>query len=573
MRRDGFTLLEVLAAVAILGIAYIALGSSGIQGLQYEGEARRRLEASLLADSVLAEIEAGIEAGGAPALGEDEREADGFKIAVAIAPFSIVVPDEQGKNGKRLGNARSRLGGSGAQAQQAAIPGPSLLGDGSGPGAASPLRRIDVSVVWNEGFGERSVSRTTFALDAEAARPTLDAIAQSQAAAQGQRQQPAAPNPLGGGKQGHDRKRAMSAASPRRAAIAHSARRTLEAQSPVSRVASQRRAARPHKAGFTLLEMLAVIFLMSIVLFVAIDFYLDLSVASNTAAEQTRNARRAVGLLDRVARDLEGALLLKKPDAVDPIAWPWLFLAESESAESGAERVKFVRRGHHPNAESAAESDLELVSWIIAPGADGEGDLELRRASWPQLPESLDRSFPTAETSDLVAAGLASFGIQFQDDDGAWTGRWDSTTLAGASELPRVAEIEVSFRTGPGADDVEGPYLRRVLLPLRPIDLEEQLAQAEGTPASTNPRDLDGDGKDDETGEPVASDASNLSGGGADDEQAGEMTVAECLAVAPEVVPMLESMGGPGFVASVKSLRLSAVPPQFSAMIPAACRQ
>ena len=45
IRPDGFTLLEVLASVAILGIAYITLGSSGIQGLQHEGEARRRLEA------------------------------------------------------------------------------------------------------------------------------------------------------------------------------------------------------------------------------------------------------------------------------------------------------------------------------------------------------------------------------------------------------------------------------------------------------------------------------------------------------------------------------------------------
>jgi hypothetical protein len=194
----------VLAAVAILGIAYIALGSSGIQGLQHEGEARRRFQASLLADRVLSEIEAGLEAGVAPELGTDEREEGDFKIAVEIAPFSIVVPEETGEGGKRLGNARSRLGGSGAQAPQPVAPGPSLLGGERGPGAVSPLRRVDVRILWNEGFGERTVSRTTFALDPVAARATLDAIAQSQAAARGKQQQkkPAAPNPLGGGEQG-----------------------------------------------------------------------------------------------------------------------------------------------------------------------------------------------------------------------------------------------------------------------------------------------------------------------------------------------------------------------------------
>ena len=205
MRREGFTLLEVLAAVAILGIAYIALGSSGIQGLQYEGEARRRLEASLLADRVLAEIETELELEWhmTPPLGDDEREEGDFKIAVRVEPFSIVVPEEQRNGGKRLGDARSRLGGSGGQAQKPVIPGPSLLGDGSGPRAVSPLRRIDVSIVWNEGFGERSVSRTTFALDPDSARGTLDAIAQSLTAAKGQQpQRPSAPNPLGGGNPG-----------------------------------------------------------------------------------------------------------------------------------------------------------------------------------------------------------------------------------------------------------------------------------------------------------------------------------------------------------------------------------
>ncbi len=201
--KAGFTLLEVLAAVAILGIAYITLGSSGIQGLQHEGEARRRFQASLLADSVLSEIEAGLEAGAAPELGTDERAEGEFKIEVEVAPFSIVVPEEDGAGGKRLGNARSRLGGSEAQAPQPVIPGPSLLGGERGPGAVSPLRKVEVRITWNEGFGERSVSRTTFALDAEAARATLDAIAQVQTTGRGQQQQqPVAPNPLGGGRQG-----------------------------------------------------------------------------------------------------------------------------------------------------------------------------------------------------------------------------------------------------------------------------------------------------------------------------------------------------------------------------------
>jgi type II secretory pathway component PulJ len=315
--------------------------------------------------------------------------------------------------------------------------------------------------------------------------------------------------------------------------------------------------------------MLAVIFLMSIVLFVAIDFYLDLSHASNAASTGTRSARRAVVLLDRVARDLEGAVMLQKPKDLDPIAFPWLFLAESERSDSGADRVKFVRRGHHPAASNTAESDLEMVSWIVAPDASGDGELELRRWSAGQLPESLDRNFPDAEHSDLVAGGIASFGIKFLGEAGDWTGRWDSTTLAVSSELPLAAEIEVAFRTGPGENDVDGPYTRRVLLPLRPIDLEDQLAQDAGQESGrVNPRDQDGDGLDDKTGAPVEPEASDE----AAESEAGGMTVADCLQIRPDLIPMLEAAVGKGPAAAIQGMRLSELPAPYSGVVPPDCR-
>jgi len=258
-------------------------------------------------------------------------------------------------------------------------------------------------------------------------------------------------------------------------------------------------------------------------------------------------------LLDRVARDLEGAVLLKKPKERDPEAFPWLFIADSESSDAGADRVKFVRRGHHPNAASAAESDLEVVAWIAVPDESGEGEVEVRRSSWSQLPEFRDRNFPTVETSDLVADGLASFGIKFIGETGEWTGRWDSTTLVGSSQLPTAAEIEVSFRTGPDAEAID-TYRRRVLLPLRPIDLEEQLAAAAGGPAGANPRDQDGDGKDDETGEPVEPDGENANPDQADSEEGGgPKTVQSCLAAHPELQAQLDA--NPQVASIIESLK------------------
>jgi prepilin-type N-terminal cleavage/methylation domain-containing protein len=287
--------------------------------------------------------------------------------------------------------------------------------------------------------------------------------------------------------------------------------------------------------GFTLLEMLAVIFLVSVLLFVAIDFYLDLSRASNAAVDETRSARRAVVLLDRIAHDLEGAVLLVRPPDVDPLGFPWLFLAESRNPDAGADRVKFVRRGRDPRGSTGAVSDLEMVAWVAETADDGE--IELRRWSEPQLPESLDRSFPDSGQSDLVTAGLASFGIRFQDPQGGWTGRWDSSTLTGSNELPLAAEIEVSFVAGIDGEDVDGPYTRQVLLPLRPLDLAAQLAEAAGQTPPADVVDEDGDGDIDEDDVAIAEERKE-SGGEPDDDEAC-VTVAECIAQNPQIQSLL----------------------------------
>jgi prepilin-type N-terminal cleavage/methylation domain-containing protein len=181
-RSEGFTLLEVMAAVAVLALVYTVLARTGILGLQHEGEAERRLQASLLADLKLEEIETALEAGTPPQVGEEESQVDDFVVVVSVSPFDLVLPEvEEPRKESRAGEPR-RPGRSLRDVQQL---GPSLLvGERGQP---SPLRRIDVRVGWLEGFGERSVVRTTFGLDpvaAQEALAALDASAEAQSGSQ-----------------------------------------------------------------------------------------------------------------------------------------------------------------------------------------------------------------------------------------------------------------------------------------------------------------------------------------------------------------------------------------------------
>jgi len=147
--RAAFTLLEVLAAVAILGVLYVVLADVAIQGLRAEGRSRRRMEASLVADRALSDIETEIEAGGILELGRlPETDEDMFRIAVEVRPYSIPL-----------------LGGT-AEAESDA---------GSPPegGVLASLREIELTVTWLDGVDEQQVVRTTYAFDAATASDQL----------------------------------------------------------------------------------------------------------------------------------------------------------------------------------------------------------------------------------------------------------------------------------------------------------------------------------------------------------------------------------------------------------------
>lgn len=260
-------------------------------------------------------------------------------------------------------------------------------------------------------------------------------------------------------------------------------------------------------AGFTLIEVLAVVLLTGLVLGIALDFYVDLSRASNRAADHTRGVRRATAILDRMARDFESAVLVRKPDDVDPLAHPWVFVAESEHSSTGADHIKFVTRNLRSRSTASHESDLAVVSYTVRRIDDDQ--LELLRWSSPQLPEGLDRDFPydSEDGSALLADGIAAFGVTLIDEAGGRSDRWDSSQLVESSELPIAVEIEVAMATDDGSEPV--PYRRRVLLPVRPLDLVALLdpeAAAGGGGGAGDDGDDDeaaGDDGDDPDGDPA----------------------------------------------------------------------
>jgi len=233
------------------------------------------------------------------------------------------------------------------------------------------------------------------------------------------------------------------------------------------------------RAGFTLIEVLAVVLMTGVLMGVALNFYLDLSRASNRAADNTRGTRRTAAVLDRIVTDLENVAFLHKPDALDPLVHPWIFFADGGSPQLGAERIKFVTRGHDARRSAVPESDLAVVTYTLRRSQDGEG-LELWRSETPGLPDGLDRSFPLrgSPNDSLLAEGVAVFGVAFRDQALQLKTTWDSSSLVEETELPAAVEIRLAM-----AEPSQNPenlviQHRWVRLPIRPIDLEAMFKAA-----------------------------------------------------------------------------------------------
>jgi type II secretory pathway component PulJ len=215
----------------------------------------------------------------------------------------------------------------------------------------------------------------------------------------------------------------------------------------------------PHRGGFTLFEVVGVILVTSFVVGAATNYYIDLSRASNRAASNTRDIRRATAILDRVARDFESTLLVVKPPETDPLAHPWLFVAEAQDGESGADHIKFITRNFQPRRSEEHESDLTVVAYTVRAGEEDD-TLEVFRWTDPRLPDGLDRTFPSEddEAAVLLAEGLADFGVRFTGEDGEEKDTWDSTMLVESSSLPASVEITVGMAdpnaSGEDPDDV-----------------------------------------------------------------------------------------------------------------------
>ena len=217
---SGFTLLEVMVAVAILGITLVSIFSSEAGAIRMAGRARLLTTASLLARCKMGEIEEELMRTGLPAVssrGSDEccegGEVEGFECEWEIS--RVVIPDQmplgEGEE-EGGGDVLGGLLGGGAAASGGAPPAPpnpaellsgSLMAGGGNmisqlamqfvlpmlkPIIEEQIRRATVTVRWHEGEGTQEFDVVQYVVAEQLNEAQVQALT-------GQQQQPPPPPP------------------------------------------------------------------------------------------------------------------------------------------------------------------------------------------------------------------------------------------------------------------------------------------------------------------------------------------------------------------------------------------
>jgi prepilin-type N-terminal cleavage/methylation domain-containing protein len=210
----GLTLLEVLAALAIFAVVMTVLIGTSTSAVHRAAVSARRLEANLLADAVVADLEIQMRQGVAPVVDRTEWKTEDEQYLIRLLNRTLQ---------EALAAPTTTLAeeADGAASPPPAGPGATQIGGGAGigtllagelPEVAKHLRQYDVEVSWMDVDGPESLTRTTFAFDWQAAKLEYAALFEAAGGAAGEDAEgdaeeagdddgrtPQPPNPPGGG--------------------------------------------------------------------------------------------------------------------------------------------------------------------------------------------------------------------------------------------------------------------------------------------------------------------------------------------------------------------------------------
>jgi hypothetical protein len=225
--------------------------------------------------------------------------------------------------------------------------------------------------------------------------------------------------------------------------------------------------------------MLITIAITAILVTTAVRAYRAITGAQERAAGGLDRSRAADVVLDRLERELAGALLIVQPPGEDPLAQRYLFVAlDRPTSDGDGDALRFVTLTPARVPGAPALGGPRMVTYAAVPNED-VGFALVRREE--PIPDALAREL-SVEGGQVVLEDLAGFTLHYTTELGDAVEVWDSTQVEQLDLLPAEVAIEVALLS----PDENGELValearsRAVPLKLRPLDFVALRAAAEG---------------------------------------------------------------------------------------------
>lgn len=239
--------------------------------------------------------------------------------------------------------------------------------------------------------------------------------------------------------------------------IAVSVRSSVRLQPVAEMCGGQLRPARSSQRGFSLLEAVVALAILSFITLAAWYAFDGIARMKETVENTSESFALARTSLGRMSRELQMAYLTQNPNKNPEPRFLTVFRAKDEKP---VDSLHFATFSHQRLYRESLESDTTEISYFAEPDDDAPGLYKLlhrEAARIDGLPEE-------GGVVEVMARRVQSFQLRFYDAaKQEWAEEWDTEKIEHLQQLPRAVEISMVLIDLEGA---EHPYSTVVLIPL-----------------------------------------------------------------------------------------------------------
>lgn len=181
--------------------------------------------------------------------------------------------------------------------------------------------------------------------------------------------------------------------------------------------------------GFTLLEVLAAVFIFAIVGMLAMGGYNELVKQSDIVESNAGRTRAIQSAVQRMSEDFQ---MLEPRPIREPLGES---LEPALRSDTRTETLADLTRSGWTNPAGISRSTLQRVTYRLQ-------DNKLQRAYW----NTLDRTLTTEPTSAVLLDNVRSVALRFMDQNQSWHDQWPPLGYSGpdAARLRPIA-VEITL--------------------------------------------------------------------------------------------------------------------------------